>query len=221
MDQEKGQPPLEVSVSTSLESNPIDKLVKTFEKSLSIKSPMVRTGNLQQDVLRIMKMKGENYHFSFSGLRRSLGAHQQQLSNTLDRLLEDSILEKTQDGYALVHQSNQKIQETWDEQWLGRPLQQQPISVQKAYKYLQGRWFGKNRFLGGSYSRTQNIAALEWISIDNPASQTRLELNSKIVHAKFRGITLFERDKALNVFIDTLMSHSPIIFEKIQDYPKN
>ena len=209
-------------------TEPLDKIINFSKEVLTAKNIVYQSGNLQQDILRLMELKGNNphYHFSFSGLRRSLGnIHQQQLTNSLDRLLEDSVLEKNQKGYALSSPNRpsklESIKEIWDEEWQGVSHQQQPIPVQAVYKQLHGKWFGKTRFLGSGYDKTTNIAVLEWMSIEDANGQIRLELDSQEIFVKFRGLSSFDRDKAMEVFSDTLTGLLPVIFNKANNYINN
>ena len=221
--QENAEEIIEEPVLNRIE--PLDKIINISKQALTAKNFVRQSGNLQQDILRLMELKGNNphYHFSFSGLRRSLGnIHQQQLTNSLDRLLEDSVLEKNQKGYALSrsirHSKLEPIKEIWDEEWQGISLQQQPIPVQVVYKQLHGKWFGKTRFLGSGYNQTTNIAVLEWMSIDDANSQIRLELDPQEIVVKFRGLSPFDRDKAMEVFSDTLTGLLPVMFNKADNY---
>ena len=184
------------------------------------------TGNLQKDIIRLMSLKPEHYQFSFTGLKRSLGnVHQQQLVNTIDRLVEDSIVFKAQDGYFLrsnMIKNAELLNSDWAESWSGKKLYPTPISVHKVYKELYGKWFGRNRFLGGVFDSKNDQAVLEWIEMTNSRKQTRLEVTPQNLKAKFENVTAFERDKAINVFSETLMAmNNPIMFEKSEDYINN
>ena len=176
------------------------------------------TGNLPKDIVNLMSVKPEHYQISFTGLKRILGnVHQQQLVNTIDRLLDDSILFKSQDGYELAGNMLRPSHhdDNWSETFIGKKLYLSPISVQKIYKDLYGKWFGKNRFLGGMIDIKNDEAFLEWINMTDQKSQTRLEIRSHELVAKFNNVGPFERDKAINVFSDTLNSYNnPVMFEK-------
>ena len=166
-----------------------------------------------------MSVKPEHYQISFTGLKRILGnVHQQQLVNTIDRLVDDSILFKSQDGYELASTmvKHGPLDDTWSETFIGKKLYLSPISVQKVYKDLYGKWFGKNRFLGGMIDMKNDAAFLEWINMTDQKSQTRLEVRSHELVAKFNNVDAFERDKAINVFSDTLNSfNNPVMFEHV------
>jgi hypothetical protein len=175
------------------------------------------TGNLQYDIVRLMSLKPEHYQFSFTGLKRILGnVHQQQLVNTIDRLVDDSIVLKSQDGYELATKmvKSPVLSPTWSETFVGKKLYPTPLSVKNIFKSLYGKWFGKNRFLGGVIDPKLDEAFLEWINLTDQKSQTRLEIKPYEIVARFNNVGSFERDKAINVFSDTLNDfNNPIMFE--------
>ena len=185
------------------------------------------SGDLQTDLINLMSQKPDQFQFSFTGLRRYLGGvHQQQLVNTIDRLIDDSILQKTQDGYFLsseIRKANKKLNgDNWaeSETWTGEKIYPKPIAVQKVYKELYGKWFGKHRFLGGIYKNDSIV--LDWVDIDNTGVKTRLKANSNDVEVKFKYVSAFERDKALNVFSETFISiNNPIMFERSNSFLNN
>jgi len=195
------------------------KLEPYTPKTISKPSSSIRlTGNLPKDIVNLMSVKPEHYQISFTGLKRILGnVHQQQLVNTIDRLVDDSILLKSQDGYELASNmvKGSILNDSWSETFLGTKLYASPISVQKVYKTLYGKWFGKNRFLGGVLNVKHDEAFLEWINMTDRKSQTCLKVSSQELIAKFNNVDSFERDKALNVFNETLNGlNNPIMFEK-------
>lgn len=191
------------------------------DKTVSKQANPRLTGNLPKDIVNLMSLKPEHYQISFTGLKRILGnVHQQQLVNTIDRLVDDSILFKSQDGYELASNmiKNTTYIDDWNETYIGTKLYASPISVSKVYKSLYGKWFGKNRFLGGFIDAKHDEAFLEWINMTDRKSQTRLEVRSSELVAKFNNVDPFERDKAINVFSETLNSFSnPVMFEKESD----
>ena len=207
------------SVTTDREDFSLNTLSnKPVHKQVTAASALRLTGNLPRDIVNLMSLKPEHYQISFTGLKRILGnVHQQQLVNTIDRLVDDSILFKSQDGYELASTmiKNAPLNDSWSETFIGSKLYPSPISVQKVFKSLYGKWFGKNRFLGGVVDPKHDEAFLEWINMTDRRSQTKLEVRSHELVAKFNNVDPFERDKALNVFSDTLNSFSnPIMFEK-------
>lgn len=207
---------------------PLEDPKEVQEKELPAENSQLKlTGNLKNDIIHLMSLKPKQYQFSFTGLRRYLGIHQQQLVNTIDRLIEDSILYKTQDGYFLdpnLRKIDRNPLENWrgSDNWTGKKLYPAPISIQKIYVALYGKWFGKNRFLGGVNNKNENKIALEWIDMNNSNSQTRLEVTPFKVNVKFKQVPMFERDKALNVFSETFISlNNPVMFENSDPFINN
>lgn len=202
--------------------------VKSSEKSINQSSSHLRsTGNIQNDIINLMSLKPDQFQFSFTGLRRYLGIHQQQLVNTIDRLLEDSILHKTQGGYFLSPQYRKEgnnLIENWSEceHWIGKKLYPTPITIQKLYKKLFNKWFGKNRFLGGINDFKNDKIVLDWVDMNNSEAKTRLEVSSSKAEVKFKFVSVFERDKALNVFSEIFIStDNPIMFEYSNSFINN
>ena len=179
-------------------------------------------GHLESEIVSLFLNKSENYAFSFSGIRYMLGIHQQTLTNSLDRLVEDSWLVKDpqgnyyldpkkrlEKGYRIPSPSNYKLR--WDETWLGQALN--PIPVKKIYQDLHGKWFGKSRFVGGAYDSQLNNAILEW-KYTTDTGQTQLEIQSNQAVARFKNMSWTDRDKALEVFNNNFLGMgSIIIFE--------
>ena len=187
-----------------------------------------RVNDLESEILSLYSSKIPNFGYSFTGLKRKLGnIHQQSLTNSLDRLVEDSYLVKDQFGNYLLDpdkssknlfKSNFKNNSdvSWDERWLGRPLQH--VSVKKIYHDLHGKWFGKSRFVGGVYNSQKNEALLEWVNTTNDG-QTQLNIKFDEVRARFRNLEWIERDKALEVFNRSFTSNNiMMIFEPSQRY---
>ena len=183
---------------------------------------------LESNIVSLYSSKTPNFAYSFSGIKRKLGnVHQQSLTNSLDRLIEDSWLIKDQYGnYSLdpirssFYQNNTTLiglkDQFWNENWFGRPLQ--PIPVKKIYQDLHGKWFGKSRYVGGAFNSRENEAVLEWINEANKG-QTQLNIRPYEVYARFHDIDWMERDKALEVFNRTLSNQSiTIIFEPNRNY---
>ncbi|MFW9928101.1 MAG: hypothetical protein ACFFD1_01765 [Candidatus Thorarchaeota archaeon] len=185
-------------------------------------------GTLESEIVSLYFSKTPNFAYSFTGLKRQLGnVHQQSLTNSLDRLVEDSWLVKDQYGnYTLdptktpknfYQSSYNNVTDTyWDENWLGRPMLH--IPVKKIYQELHGKWFGKSRFIGGMYDSQKNEALLEWSDTTNK-SETQVKIRYDIVGVRFKNVEWFERDKTLDVFNRSFNSHNiMLVFEKEHNY---
>jgi hypothetical protein len=134
----------------------------------------------QREVLSALS-EDQKATYSFQGLRRKLGFHQEMLSRTLDRLEEENLVEKTDDGYRVKTKVNAANSDYVAEV---APIETQVVTAHLPLKAdvsiilntLKGRWFADFRWLG--YSQTSSSAALNWITEDG-----RIQLRAKI----FRG----------------------------------
>jgi DNA-binding transcriptional ArsR family regulator len=130
----------------------------------------------QLEVLSALSQE-ENATYSFQGLRRKLGLHQEMLSRTLDRLEEQDLVERMDDGYRI----NSKESLGFDYSIETAPAETKvvtaclPSSVNVSFvlSALKGRWFHEFRWLG--YSQTSSGLTLSWITDDG-----RIELRAKI-----------------------------------------
>jgi hypothetical protein len=117
--------------------------------------------------------------YSFQGLRRKLGLHQEMLSRTLDRLEEQELVEKTNDGYR-ISTSIETIRSAEGDEVA--PIERQVITaglpvtadIDLILNALKGRWFSEFRWLG--YSETESELILSWITEDG-----RIQIRAKIV----------------------------------------
>ena len=131
----------------------------------------------QREVLSALS-EDQKATYSFQGLRRKLGFHQEMLSRTLDRLEEENLVEKTNDGYRINVRVNTPHLDYVAEV---TPIETQVVTAHLPLKTdvsivlntLKGRWFADFRWLG--YSQTPSGAALSWITEDG-----RIQLRAKI-----------------------------------------
>jgi DNA-binding transcriptional ArsR family regulator len=128
------------------------------------------------EVLKLLA-SGQNAHFSFQGLRRRLGLHQETLTRTLKRLEDARAIERSADGYTLKSpvsnfsfsvRTNPPVSKPIVEAYL--PAQ---VDVTVLFQRLRGKWFGNFRWLG--YSHDGNLLSMSWISDDG-----RMELQARI-----------------------------------------
>jgi DNA-binding transcriptional ArsR family regulator len=132
------------------------------------------------EVLRFLSNE-QNAHYSFQGLRRRLGLHQETLARTLKRLEDAHAIERSPDGYSLKSsvasysfnvQTNQPVPKPIIDAYL--PSE---IDVTILFQKLRGRWFSNFRWLG--YSRDGEQLAMTWISEDG-----QIELQARIMGGK-------------------------------------
>ncbi|MGA2972309.1 MAG: Lrp/AsnC family transcriptional regulator [Candidatus Bathyarchaeia archaeon] len=128
----------------------------------------------EREVLKLLSSE-QNAHFSFQGLRRRLGLHQETLTRTLKRLEEAHVIERSPEGYKLkgsnysfAVQTNQPLAKPIIDAYL--PSQ---VDVTVLFQKLRGRWFSNFRWLG--YSHDGNQLYMSWISEDG-----RMQLQARI-----------------------------------------
>jgi len=125
--------------------------------------------------------------FTFDGLKRLTGLHQEKLSRIIDRLEEEGLLEKVTEGYRITARGNETIPRP-----LGMAVQPIPVvqsllprdvDLQQIISGLKGRWFGGLRWLG--YTQNDEGTVLKWITeedgiqIDARFTDSYLSINAK------------------------------------------
>ena len=127
--------------------------------------------------------------FTFEGLKRRLKIHQETLSRVLNRLADQEILKKTNEGYTLTPKAKKLLKsQTIDSNCPTMPLLQTflppHVPFEKIVSNLKGKWFGALRWLG--YSITNGQTVLKWITDDCGTiisayfSQGKLHINAKV-----------------------------------------
>jgi len=132
------------------------------------------------EVLKLLSSE-QNAHFSFQGLRRRLGFHQETLTRTLKRLEDANAIERSPDGYTLRSPGNSYSFNVRTTSPTSKPIVEAylptQVDVTVLFQRLRGRWFGNFRWLG--YSHDGNQLSMSWISEDG-----HLELQAKINSGK-------------------------------------
>ncbi len=107
--------------------------------------------------------------FTFDGLKRMLGVHQEKLSRVLDRLEDEGLLEKVSEGYSVTLRGSELIPRPLNSAQPRIPIVQsllpQDIDLGQIVSGLKGRWFGSLRWLG--YSQNEEGMVLKWITEDD------------------------------------------------------
>ena len=128
------------------------------------------------EVLKLLSSE-QNAHFSFQGLRRRLGLHQETLTRTLKRLEDARAIERSPDGYTLKNPGSNFSLTVRTSAPNSKPIVEAylpaQVDVTVLFQRLRGRWFGNFRWLG--YSHDGNSLSMSWISEDG-----RVELQAKI-----------------------------------------
>ena len=126
--------------------------------------------------------------FTFDGLKRLLGLHQEKLSRIIDRLEEEEVLEKVPEGYRVTKKGTMLIARPLGLSQPTIPIVQsllpRDVDLQDIVSGLKGRWFGSLRWLG--YTNNEEGVVLKWIAdeegfqIDAKFTENYLSIDAKI-----------------------------------------
>jgi hypothetical protein len=121
----------------------------------------------EREVLKFLSSE-QNAYYSFQGLRRRLGFHQETLARTLRRLEEARAIERSPQGYKVRNNGTNYSFNVRTNQQLPKPIIDaylpSQVDVTVLFQRLRGRWFSNFRWLG--YSRDGEKLAMTWISED-------------------------------------------------------
>ena len=129
--------------------------------------------------------------FSFDGLKRLVGVHQEMLSRILGRLEEEGLLERVVEGYQLTSKAAHFLRPmslVAPRVPIVQSLLPQDINLQDVITGLKGRWFGSLRWLG--FTQNDEGTTLKWITdeenvqIDAKFTDTYLSIEAKIPEGK-------------------------------------
>jgi DNA-binding MarR family transcriptional regulator len=131
------------------------------------------------DVLKIIEEE-DLASFSFEGLKRRIRAHPETLSRTLDRLEEQSIVERGADGYRVTTKGREylavhPIEMAEQRLTLLKTMLPPSLDLQQVFHSLKGKWFGSLRWLG--YSQDGGLV-LKWVTDDG-----KVQLDAKFTSA--------------------------------------
>jgi DNA-binding Lrp family transcriptional regulator len=121
--------------------------------------------------------------FTFEGLKRRLGTHPETLSRILDRLEEQSVLEKTERGYRVTQKGREvtglrQLSASEARITLLKTLLPHVENPQEAVLQLRGRWFGPLRWLG--YSDDEKGTNMKWITEDGSIQVDAIFTNGEL-----------------------------------------
>ncbi|MDG6223099.1 MAG: hypothetical protein QCH99_07560 [Candidatus Bathyarchaeota archaeon] len=181
--------------------------------------PKVCNGDLQEkDVTVIQAIQEEKLtNFSFEGLKRRLVMHPETLSRTLNRLMEQNLIKKEPEGYALTTKTTELFKDSYSVQKTGlamnvlQTLLPKEQVTQKVVSNLKGRWFGTLRWLG--YSEANGETMLKWITEDGETiisavfGQEKLKINAKVLSKNHDNSVLIATNQLMGN-ITKLMSNS-------------
>lgn len=162
--------------------------------------------------------------FSFDGLRRRLGIHQQTLSRILDRLEDRGIIEKTPRGYTVTKKGRKRL-ETYllnnNNNLVASPyfpliqtLLPGDIGMPLLLSTLQSKWFGTLRWFGCSRKDyddddDDNEVTFKWltedgeIQVDAAFSSSSLSIEAKFL--KENDTMMSDAIKAAHQLIDHII----------------
>jgi DNA-binding transcriptional ArsR family regulator len=134
----------------------------------------------EREVLKFLSSE-QNAYFSFQGLRRRLGLHQETLTRTLKRLEEANVIERSAQGYKVKTPSNEfsftvRTNATFSKPIVDAYLPPQ-VDVTVLFQRLRGRWFSNFRWLG--YSTDGDHMSMSWISEDG-----QMQLHARLTNRK-------------------------------------
>jgi len=144
--------------------------------------------------------------FTFHGLRRLLGIHQETLSRTLDRLEDEGFVEKVPDGYKVTEQGEHVPHQLSIEAPaipLVQTLLPPDVNIDLLVSGLKGHWFGKLRWMG--YSRSDEGTVLKWIT-DEEGIQVDARFTDNVLTIEARLAEGMDRSHAINASYQ-LLSH--------------
>jgi hypothetical protein len=156
-------------------------------------------------VLDVLSENNSNY--TFRGMMRKLGMHQESLSRSLQRLHELDLIEKSQLGYKLSEKGAFLAKEEPKFKISYTPLLQtyvpSNVLATDIISSIAGRWFKNLRWIGMVESQTDNV--LQWIS---EFGSFELNLRVSLNYIQVETNAASEKDKA-----DAMISAYRIIQE--------
>jgi len=130
--------------------------------------------------------------FTFDGLKRLTGLHQEKLSRIIDRLEEEGLLEKVADGYRITARGSETIPRPLVSAMQPIPIVQsllpRDVDLQQIISGLKGRWFGGLRWLG--YNQNEEGTVLKWIAeedgiqIEARFTDSYLSIDAKVAEGR-------------------------------------
>jgi len=142
----------------------------------------LEVGQRDMEVMQFIAEEGL-LGFTFEGLKRRLGTHPETLSRILDRLEEQSVLEKTERGYRVTQKGREvtglrQLSASEARITLLKTLLPHVENPQEAVLQLRGRWFGPLRWLG--YSDDEKGTNMKWITEDGSIQVDAIFTNGEL-----------------------------------------
>ncbi|MBO0887798.1 hypothetical protein J2P12_01715 [Candidatus Bathyarchaeota archaeon] len=118
-----------------------------------------------QTLVMEMLSKESDSTYTFQGLKRRLGLHQEKLTRILRRLEDDNLVAKTDEGYRTLKQSRKASHHLVEGEPVIRGLFPPGIDSLVLLERIKGRWFKNFRWVG--YANSTDGLSLYWITEDN------------------------------------------------------
>lgn len=143
-------------------------------------------------VLRVLEEE-DLASFSFEGLKRRVGTHPETLSRVLNRLEEQNIVERAEDGYHVTtagreHLMVHPMENPGDRMTLLKTMLPPNTNLQGVFDNLRGRWFGSLRWLGNSRSGSEVV--MKWVTddgnvqLDARFTPGELTIDARLLHGR-------------------------------------
>ena len=111
--------------------------------------------------------------YSFQGMKRRLGLHQEKLTRILRRLEDDNLVLKTDEGYKVLRHPRKTTRHSTHGEPVIRGQLPPGMSPETFISKLKGRWFKNFRWLG--YANGEPGQSLYWIT-EEGRFQVRVQL---------------------------------------------
>ncbi len=153
--------------------------------------------------------------FTFDGLKRRLGCHQETLSRILTRLEEQGIVEKGFQGYEITSKGKKllslhPLHTRQNRVPLLQTLIPRDVPVEQIILDLKGKWFGELRWLG--YSDNEEGITLKWITEDG-----RIQVDASFSYENLSVEAMLQQENDLNAALKAsyqLMAYVSKLYSK-------
>lgn len=121
--------------------------------------------------------------YTFQGLKRRLGLHQEKLTRILRRLEDDNLVVKTEEGYRTLKQPRKEAHHLIEGEPVIRGRLPPGMDSRLLLSKIKGRWFKNFRWVG--YATSDEGLSLYWITEDNKFEvRVRLSTGEILVWSK-------------------------------------
>ena len=151
------------------------------------------------DVIGVIETE-DLMQFTFEGIKRRLKIHPETLSRTLNRLTQDEIVKKINNGYSLTTKGKKLLKPNQTSNRKEVPVLQSCLppdcQIKKITDSLEGKWFGNLRWLG--YGKSNENIKMKWITNDGEIIVT-VVLNNKMFNIYSKTVSEIDFSSAVNV----------------------